>query len=157
MTKELPEDSLIKIIEVLNMNLIKLLALYKAIKNTAKKYHWKTVGTSFMSDHLLFDRIYDDISDDDVDTVVEQYYMGIGRKEIDDLDSLTQLCYQMEGKSFPANAESIPLMLQELSKMMNAFILGAEKIQLIRGINSEIDNLTSTITQLYGLVVARLS
>lgn len=139
------------------MNLIKLLALYKAIKNTAKKYHWKTVGTSFMSDHLLFDRIYDDISDDDVDTVVEQYYMGIGRKEIDDLDNLTELCLKMEGKSFPATAESIPLMFQELSKMMNAFILGAEKVQCVRGINSEIDNLTSTITQLYGLVVARLS
>ena len=76
------------------MNLIKLLALYKAIKNTAKKYHWKTAGTSFMGDHLLFDRIYDDISDDDVDTVVEQYYMGIGRKEIDDVDNLTNLCYE---------------------------------------------------------------
>ena len=139
------------------MNLIKLLALYKAIKNTAKKYHWKTVGTEFMGDHLLFDRIYDDISDDDVDTVVEQYYMGVGRKEIDDVDNLTNLCYQLEGKSFPANAESIPLMYQELSKMMNAFILGAEKINSVRGINSTIDNMSTTITQLYGLVVARLS
>ena len=139
------------------MNLIKLLALYKAIKNTAKKYHWKTTGTSFMGDHLLFDRIYDDISDDDVDAIVEQYYMGIGRKEIDDVDNLTKLCYQLEGKSFPANAGSIPLMYQELSKMMNAFILGAEKIKSVRGINSTIDNMSTTITQLYGLVVARLS
>ena len=139
------------------MNLIKLLALYKAIKNTAKKYHWKTTGTSFMGDHLLFDRIYDDISDDDVDAIVEQYYMGIGRKEIDDVDNLSKLCYQLEGKSFPANAGSIPLMYQELSKMMNAFILGAEKINSVRGINSTIDNMSTTITQLYGLVVARLS
>ena len=41
--------------------------------------------------------------------------------------------------------------------MMNAFILGAEKINSVRGINSTIDNMSTTITQLYGLVVARLS
>ena len=53
------------------MKLIEILGLYKAIKCTAKKYHWKTAGDNFMSDHLLFDRIYDDISDDSIDSIAE--------------------------------------------------------------------------------------
>lgn len=139
------------------MNLIKTLALFKAIKNTAKKYHWKTVGSTFMGDHLLFDRIYDDISDDVVDAIVEQYYMGVGRKNIDEVDTLIQLCAEMEGKSFQANAENIPLMYAELSRMMNEFLVGIEKLKLLRGINAELDNMASTINQLLGLVIARLS
>ena len=39
----------------------------------------------------------------------------------DIVDNLTKLCYQLEGKSFPANAESIPLMYQELSKETKEF------------------------------------
>jgi DNA-binding ferritin-like protein len=138
------------------MRLIDILALFKAIKNTAKKYHWKTTGSTFMSDHLLFDRIYDDIDDDQVDTIVEQYYMGVGRKDINDLDNLITLSAQYEGKSFSATSESIILMYQELARMMNTFLINIEKLNLLRGINSELDNLSSTITQLYGLVTARL-
>ena len=132
------------------MRLIDILALFKAIKNTAKKYHWKTTGSTFMSDHLLFDRIYDDIDDDQVDT------MGVGRKDINDLDNLITLSAQYEGKSFSATSESIILMYQELARMMNTFLINIEKLNLLRGINSELDNLSSTITQLYGLVTARL-
>ena len=96
-------------VEITKMKIIEILALFKAIKNTAKKYHWKTTGSTFMSDHLLFDRIYDDIEDDQVDTIVEQYYMGIGRKNINDLDNLIKLSAQYEGKSFPATSENIIL------------------------------------------------
>lgn len=138
------------------MKLIEILALYKAIKNTAKKYHWKTVGMTFMSDHLLFDRIYDDIDDDQIDTIVEQYYMGVGRKDINDLDNLIVLSAQYEGKSFPATSENIIYMYQELARMMNTLLINIEKLNLLRGINSELDNLAGTITQLYGLVTARL-
>ena len=81
------------------MKLIEILGLYKAIKCTAKKYHWKTAGDNFMSDHLLFDRIYDDISDDSIDSIAEQYYMGLGRKDINDVDQLCELCTKYEGKS----------------------------------------------------------
>lgn len=138
------------------MKLIDILALFKAIKNTAKKYHWKTVGTTFMSDHLLFDRIYDDIDDDQIDTIVEQYYMGLGRKDIDDLDNLIVLSAQYEGQSFTASSENLLMMYQELARMMNTFLVNVEKLNLLRGINSELDNIASTITQLYGLVTARL-
>ena len=135
------------------MKLIDILALFKAIKNTAKKYHWKTVGTTFMSDHLLFDRIYDD---NQIDTIVEQYYMGLGRKDIDDLDNLIALSAQYEGQSFTASSENLLMMYQELARMMNTFLVNVEKLNLLRGINSELDNIASTITQLYGLVTARL-
>ena len=138
------------------MKLIDILALFKAIKNTAKKYHWKTVGTTFMFDHLLFDRIYDDIDDDQIDTIVEQYYMGLGRKDIDDLDNLIALSAQYEGQSFTASSENLLMMYQELARMMNTFLVNVEKLNLLRGINSELDNIASTITQLYGLVTARL-
>ena len=138
------------------MKIIEILALFKAIKNTAKKYHWKTTGTQFMGDHLLFDRIYDDISDDVVDTIVEQYFMGVGRRNIDDIDNLTQLCLNYEGANYPAVEENIPAMYKELASMMNTFITQIEKIQAIRGINSELDNMASIITQLYGLVIARI-
>ena len=47
-------------------------------------------------------------------------------------------------------------MYQELARMMNTFLINIEKLNLLRGINSELDNLSSTITQLYGLVTARL-
>jgi len=144
-------------LKINQMKIIEILALYKAIKNTAKKYHWKTTGTQFMGDHLLFDRIYDDISDDSVDTIVEQYFMGVGRKNINDVDNLTALCLQYEGQSFEATPENINSMYVELSKMMNQFIIQIEKIHSIRGINAELDNMASTITQLYGLVISRLS
>ena len=144
-------------IEITKMKIIEILALFKAIKNTAKKYHWKTVGSDFMGDHLLFDRIYDDISDDLVDAVVEKYFMGVGRKNIDDVDNLCLMAAQMEGESLPATTESLPLMYQQLANMMNQFITQIEKIQAIRGINSDLDSMAATITQLYGLVMARLA
>ena len=139
------------------MQIIEILALFKAIKTTAKKYHWKTVGETFMSDHVLFDRIYNDIDDGLVDTIVEQYFMGAKRSSIDELDNLTQLCLQYEGKSFPANSSSILSMYQELKRMMETFLVNIEKVNGIRGINAELDNMASVITQLYGLVIARLS
>lgn len=82
--------------------------------------------------------------------------MGVGRKDINDLDNLITLSAQYEGKSFSATSESIILMYQELARMMNTFLINIEKLNLLRGINSELDNLSSTITQLYGLVTARL-
>ena len=48
------------------------------------------------------------------------------------------------------------MMYQELARMMNTFLVNVEKLNLLRGINSELDNIASTITQLYGLVTARL-
>lgn len=139
------------------MKLIEILGLYKAIKCTAKKYHWKTAGDNFMSDHLLFDRIYDDISDDSIDSIAEQYYMGLGRKDINDVDQLCELCTKYEGKSFEAKSENIIPMYKELLRMMNEFLQNIEKLESMRGINSELDNMASTISQLYGLVLARLS
>jgi len=139
------------------MKLIEALGLYKAIKHTAKKYHWKSVGNTFMSDHLLFDRIYNDIDEGIVDAIVEKYYMGIGRKSINDLDKLTELCLKHEGKSFEAKSENIIPMYKELSRMMQEFLQGVEKLDGSRGINCEIDNMASIIIQLYGLVLARLA
>ena len=48
-------------------------------------------------------------------------------------------------------------MYQQLLTMMNKFIVQIEKIQAIRGINSDLDTMAATITQLYGLVSARLA
>jgi len=110
-----------------------------------------------MSDHLLFDRIYDDISDDSIDSIAEQYYMGLGRKDINDVDQLCELCVKYEGKSFEAKSENIIPMYKELLRMMNEFLQNIEKVESMRGINSELDNMASTISQLYGLVLARLS
>ncbi|MBR2239939.1 MAG: hypothetical protein IKO49_01715 [Bacilli bacterium] len=139
------------------MKLIEILGLYKAIKSTAKKYHWKTAGDNFMSDHLLFDRIYDDIDDGIIDTIAEQYYMGLGRKDINDVDELSALCVKYEGKSFEAKSENIIPMYKELLRMMNEFLQNIEKLDSMRGINAELDNMASVISQLYGLVLARLS
>lgn len=139
------------------MKLIEILAYYKAIKITAKKYHWKTSGNTFMSDHLLFDRIYDDISEEHIDKIVEQYYMGIGRKNINDLDKLQELCVKYEGESFDAKPENIIKMYNELLKMMVEFLQNIEKLSSTRAIDSELDTLASTVSQLYGLVLARVS
>ena len=114
------------------MKLIEILGLYKAIKCTAKKYHWKTAGDNFMSDHLLFDRIYDDISDDSIDSIAEQYYMGLGRKDINDVDQLCELCTKYEGKSFEAKSENIIPMYKELLRMMNEFLQNIEKLESMR-------------------------
>jgi hypothetical protein len=83
--------------------------------------------------------------------------MGIGRKSIDDLDKLTELCLKHEGKSFEAKSENIIPMYKELSRMMQEFLQGVEKLDGSRGINCEIDNMASIIIQLYGLVLARLA
>ena len=158
------------------MKLIDILALFKAIKNTAKKSHpeLNMILCGVKSAYCLnefkhlepvvrtyycnyqFVESYDDIDDDQIDTIVEQYYMGLGRKDIDDLDNLIALSAQYEGQSFTASSENLLMMYQELARMMNTFLVNVEKLNLLRGINSELDNIASTITQLYGLVTARL-
>lgn len=137
--------------------LIETLGLYKAIKNTAKKYHWKTVGATFMSDHLLFDRIYNDIDEGLIDKIVEQYYMGIARSEINDLDDLCKIAVEREGRSYEAKSENIVEMFKEISTMMVAFLQAIQEIDKIRGINAELDNMASVVSQLHGLVTARIS
>lgn len=138
------------------MNLINVLALYLAIKHTAKRYHWKSVGSQYMSDHLLFDRIADAVDEGLIDTIAEQYYMGVGRKNLNELDQLCSLAVQMEGQVYESSDENMKLMFLELSKMMNTFLINIENISKLRGINNTLDDMASSITQVYGLVIARL-
>ena len=44
-----------------------------------------------------------------------------------------------------------------MNEEFKTILQNIEKLESVRGINSELDNMASTISQLYGLVLARLS
>ena len=46
-----------------------------AIKSAAKAIHYRTYGEKFWGDHLLVDRVADDL-DDFIDEIFENYYLG---------------------------------------------------------------------------------
>ena len=52
-----------------------ILALLIAIQRTAKDVHYHAKGRDFWGDHLLADRIYDDI-DGFIDDIFENWYLG---------------------------------------------------------------------------------
>ena len=48
-----------------------------AIKSAAKGIHYRTYGEKFWGDHLLADRVVEDL-DDFIDEIFENYYLGKG-------------------------------------------------------------------------------
>src|SRR6516225_6161774 len=64
---DLPEASRIKAIELLNARL----ADCKDLQTQVKQAHWNVKGPNFISLHLLFDKINDDV-ENDVDEIAER-------------------------------------------------------------------------------------
>lgn len=80
--------------------MITILAKIKALYNDSKRYHWQCNGKDFNGDHQLFDRSADTFSNDVVDGLVEIYYMGEHREELEDLNELAVLVSEEEGYKF---------------------------------------------------------
>ena len=64
---DLPEATRVKVIELLNARL----ADCKDLQTQVKQAHWNVKGPNFISLHLLFDKINDDV-EDNVDEIAER-------------------------------------------------------------------------------------
>ena len=92
--------------------MITILAKIKALYNDSKRYHWQCNGKDFNGDHQLFDRAAGTFSNDVVDGLVEIYYMGEHREELEDLNELAVLVSEEEGYIIQGH---LPQLVQGLS------------------------------------------
>ena len=80
---------------------VKSITAFYAIATTAKIYHWQSAGSNFEGDHLLFDRIFDDIYKFDyIDTAAESLAMQEESYNPDILNDVQKLIAEQEGKKF---------------------------------------------------------
>ena len=142
--------------------MITILAKVKALYSDAKRYHWQCNGQDFNGDHLLFDRVADTFSNEVVDGLVEIYYMGEHREELEDLNELSVLVSEEEGYKFSEeelHQENVNLqMVQELaSKIEELLPLLNEESKYSQAVMNRLDELSSATTQILGLLRARIS
>lgn len=142
------------------MKMIEILAGIKAIHSTAKRYHWQCKGKGFNSDHLLFDRVAETFSEDDVDTLVEAWYMNNGRMVIDELNDLCACVVAGEGQKFSkAELDADPCintkMNENLIKMIENFKHTLYTSEFGQGIKSKLDEIALKTDQILGLLKAR--
>lgn len=142
--------------------MITILAKIKALYNDSKRYHWQCNGKDFNGDHQLFDRSADTFSNDVVDGLVEIYYMGEHREELEDLNELSALVSEEEGYKFSEeelHQENVNLqMVQEIaSKVEELLPLLNEENKYSQAVMNKLDELASSSTQILGLLKARIS
>ena len=142
------------------MKMIEILANIKAIHNTAKRYHWQCKGKNFNSDHLLFDRVAETFTDEDIDTLVESWYMNNGRNIIDELNNLCILAANNEGQKF--SKDEIDKDPGINTKMVGNLIIMIENFkhclytnEFGQGIKSKLDEIALKSDQILGLLKAR--
>ena len=134
--------------------MITILAKIKALYNDSKRYHWQCNGKDFNGDHQLFDRAAGTFSNDVVDGLVEIYYMGEHREELEDLNELAVLVSEEELHQENVNLQ----MVQELaSKIEELLPLLNEEGKYSQAVMNKLDELSSATTQILGLLRARIS
>lgn len=105
-----------------------------AFKYSCKLNHWYT--TSY-SEHLLFDRLQEDI-DDFVDNIAEQYFMSLGKK-----------------KEITKNLLDPKLINQDLGKFIKDIIDHIEKIsekeEFTHGVQALLDSICQEFCEKQGL------
>lgn len=141
---------------------VKSITSFYAIATTAKIYHWQSAGSNFEGDHLLFDRIFDDIYKFDyIDIAAESLAMQKGSYNPDILNDVQKLIAEQEGKKFSKedlmNDNVQDLMFQELANMLENWY--AENLQvksIVPQLSQIYDQMYETCGNLRGLIDARL-
>lgn len=134
-----------------------VLAQYLAIYNTAKRYHWQVKWAGFMGDHLQFDRVAEIYDTDLVDSIIEQYYMGISRDKIHETDLIVKLSTKLEGPVLHCDTEKdASVMMTNLRGLVQSLISAINEVKTHnRGVDSELDNICAKANQALGLLNGR--
>ena len=132
----------------------KVLMILMAIQRAAKGIHYHTGGAQFYGDHLLADRIYDDL-DDLIDEIQENYFLG---KE-EDAPAQKDL---LKGASelVPDETDDMKLAFSALDQLIldgiNTLQTTSELSALTAGDNDLIGRICSDLQKKHGFVWRRL-
>lgn len=141
---------------------VKSVTAFYAIATTAKIYHWQSAGSNFEGDHLLFDRIFDDMYKFDyIDIVAESLAMQKIPYNPDILNDVQKLIAEQEGKKFTKedlmNENAQDLMFQELGNMLENWYIESMQIKsMVPQLAQIYDQMYETCGVLRGLIDARL-
>lgn len=141
----------------MHSDILLILAQYLAIYNTAKRYHWQVKWAGFMGDHLQFDKVADIYDTELVDSIIEQYYMGISRDKIHETDLIVKLSTKLEGAVLHCESEKdATVMMDVLRSLVSTLISAINEVKISnRGVNSELDNICAKANQALGLLNGR--
>lgn len=109
--------------------LVKILGFLKALKFHHHAAHWKVTGENFYSDHLLFERLYEDLHEE-IDTLAEKIIGFFGEQAIDPL-VLIKLSHYFVHKAYQEEPDCIVsrslFMEEELQEILEDFYNSAEE------------------------------
>lgn len=132
----------------------KVLMILMAIQRAAKGIHYHTGGAQFFSDHLLADRIYDDL-DDLIDEIQENYFLG---KE-EDAPAQKDLL-KGAAELVPDETDDMKLAFSALDQLLldgiNTLQTTSELSALTAGDNDLIGRICSDLQKKHGFVWRRL-
>ena len=132
----------------------KVLMILMAIQRAAKGIHYHTGGAQFFSDHLLADRIYDDL-DDLIDEIQENYFLG---KE-EDAPAQKDLL-KGAAELVPDETDDMKLAFTALDQLLldgiNTLQTTSELSALTAGDNDLIGRICSDLQKKHGFVWRRL-
>lgn len=132
----------------------KVLMILMAIQRAAKGIHYHTGGAQFFSDHLLADRIYDDL-DDLIDEIQENYFLG---KE-EDAPAQKDLL-KGAAELVPDETDDMKLAFSALDQLLldgiNTLQTISELSALTAGDNDLIGRICSDLQKKHGFVWRRL-
>ena len=126
-----------------------------AIRSLAKGIHYRVMGDSFWGNHLLADRIVEDL-DDFVDEIFENYYLGKSedapqQKEImEEVTSIIPLVNDDIGRNFKALDDLILGCLAELQMIAEA------NQDLTLGDNDLMGRISSDLQKKHGFIWRRI-
>lgn len=141
------------------MTVKEVLSRWFAIYISAKRYHWKTCSSLFMSDHLLFDRIAECWSKKLNDAIVEKYFMGAKRELLNEVDSIFEDApkYVAPALECKTVADSTQMCLA-LYSILEDLIKGIQDCDgEDRGVNAELDVVASNLATAKGLLLGRIA
>lgn len=145
-----------------SLRVIDVMAQCRAIHNIAKVAHWLVKGKDFYEDHLFFDRIAEEFTDELSDKLAEVYYMNnpTAASELLKFNSLvgerSDLSQYMMNPTTLTPAEdfynTLSIMLTTLTGML------ADIKQVVdEGTRVVLDEISVTCAQVSGLISARIS
>ena len=132
----------------------KVLMILMAIQRAAKGIHYHTGGAQFFSDHLLADRIYDDL-DDLIDEIQENYFLGKEEEAPAQKDLL-----KGAAELVPDETDDMKLAFTALDQLLldgiNTLQTTSELSALTAGDNDLIGRICSDLQKKHGFVWRRL-
>ena len=141
------------------MEVKEVLSRWFAIYCSAKRYHWKTSSTVFMSDHLLFDRIADTWSKKLNDSIIEKYFMGARRDLLNQVDTIFEdaVNYRAPDLECKSVADSTKMCLA-LYNIVDELVKGIQECDAEdRGTNAELDMVAANASEAKGLLSGRIA